>query len=73
MGKFLVFKEVWTKAENFFNKDQGRIKTKEQEIFVVSEGVSFMPSQKVGKVLNGASLGKVEEGGITSVKANLGK
>lgn len=32
-----------------------------------------MPSPKVGKILYGASLGKVEEGRITSVKANLGK
>lgn len=72
MGKFLVFKEVGAKAENFFNEDQGRIKTKEEKIFVVSEGVSIMPSQKVGKILNGASLGKVERGRI-SVKANLGK
>lgn len=32
-----------------------------------------MHSQKVEKILNGASLGKREEGGITGEKANLGK
>lgn len=66
-------KKLRRKAENLFGEDQGRIKTKEQKTRVVSEGVSFTHSQKVEKILNGASLRKVEEGGVTSEKADLGK